>query len=361
MATVYTFLTVHRPAPRTMASALASALGAEAQHVDVADEDTGRTDDRNWDAPVLCTHHPVAGDLALAWDVSASDAVTSPPSEAEAASRLAVLLRTTVLYPAYGVRPSAYWAAGPDGRVARARLLEGEEVPPVLVVDAVEAPMDQLPTARVEVLAELSGEERGDEEHGEHREHEEHGEHGEHEEHEEHGESPPTALPPRPAALASAVDGDAADRDGASWEDGHVRWELYRRAADRPPAHELLLDAVRAETDEPLASAVVVLMLERLPVTEHGRWTAALRSDVRGFAERRSGELAVLASLDRDAAALDAESVEAWSDRLQLRVARGGATRSRRLLDLLAEHGRTKRIRRIAAASAADLRAGRDG
>ncbi|WP_405692721.1 hypothetical protein [Streptomyces sp. NBC_01185] len=346
MATVYTFLTVHRPAPRTMASALASALGAEAQHVDVADEDTGRTDDRNRDAPVLCTRHPVAGDLALAWDVSASDAVTSPPSEAEAASRLAVLLRTTVLYPASGVRPSAYWAAGPDGRVARARLLEGEEVPPVLVVDAVETPMDQLPTARVEVLAELSGEERED---------------GEHEEHGEHGESPPKALPPRPAALASAVDGDAADRDGASWEDGHDRWELYRRAADRPPAHELLLDAVRAETDEPLASAVVVLMLERLPISEHGRWTAALRPDVRGFAERRSGEMAVLASLDRDAAAHDAESVRTWSDRLQLRVARGGATRSRRLLDLLAEHGRTKRIRRIAAASAADLRAGRDG
>ncbi|MFJ8975660.1 hypothetical protein [Streptomyces sp. NPDC102282] len=199
MATVYTFLTVHRPASRTMASALASALGAEAEDVDVADEATERTEDRNWDAPVLCTHRPVAGDLALAWDVSASDAVTSPPSEAETASRLAVLLRTTVLYPAHGVRPSAYWAAGPDGRVARVRLLEGEEVPPALVVDAAEAPMDQLPTARVEVLAELSGEERED------------GEDEAHGERAEHGEGPPTALPPRPAALTSSVDGDAAE------------------------------------------------------------------------------------------------------------------------------------------------------
>ncbi|MGW0785551.1 hypothetical protein [Streptomyces sp. NPDC002913] len=160
MATLYTFLTVHAPAPHTTASALAAALGAETEDVDVAGEVTGRTDDRNWDAPVLCTHHPVAGDLALAWDVSVSDEVTSPPSEAAVAARLAARLRTTVLYPAPGARPSAYWAAGPDGRVARARLLEGEEEPPVLVVDAVEAPMGHLPTARVEVLTELSYEER---------------------------------------------------------------------------------------------------------------------------------------------------------------------------------------------------------
>lgn len=158
--TLFTFLTVHAPAPHTMASALAEALGAETGDVDVADEVTGRTDDRNWDAPVLCTHHPVAGDLALAWDVSVSDGVTSPPSEAVAASRLAARLRTTVLYPAPGVRPSAYRAVGPDGRATRARLLEGEEEPPVLVVDAVEAPMEHLPTARVEVLTELSDEER---------------------------------------------------------------------------------------------------------------------------------------------------------------------------------------------------------
>ncbi|MFE7751911.1 hypothetical protein [Streptomyces sp. NPDC057428] len=84
MTAGYTFLTVHRPAASTMASALAAALGAEAGDVDVADEDTAPGDDRNWDAPVLCTHHPVAGDLALAWDVSVSDALTSPPSDLRA-------------------------------------------------------------------------------------------------------------------------------------------------------------------------------------------------------------------------------------------------------------------------------------
>lgn len=157
MTASYTFLTVHRPAPHLMAAALAGALGVPAAGVDVADEDTGQADDRNWDAPVLCTYRAVAGDLALAWDVSASDAVAAPPGEAEAAPRLADALGTTVLYPAREKAPSAYWAVGPDGTLTRARLLEGEgdEERPVLVVDAVEAPMDQLPSARVEVLAEI--------------------------------------------------------------------------------------------------------------------------------------------------------------------------------------------------------------
>lgn len=154
MTATYSFLTVHRPAPHAMAPALAGALGTRAEDVDAADEDGGRTDDRNWDAPVLCTYRSVAGDLALAWDVSVSDAV-APPAEAEAALRLAASLGTTVLYPAGETPPSAYWAAGPDGTVTRARLYEGEGDLPVHTVDAVETPMEQLPAARVEVFAEI--------------------------------------------------------------------------------------------------------------------------------------------------------------------------------------------------------------
>lgn len=154
MTEFYTFLTVHRPPPHTMASALAGALGVETRDVDVAY--TGDTDDRNWDAPVLCTYDSVTGDLALAWDVSVTDAVAAP-TEPEAALLLAGGLGTTVLYPAQEEPPSAYWAAGPDGTVARARVLEddGGDGPPALSVDAVEAPMEQLPAARVEVLAEI--------------------------------------------------------------------------------------------------------------------------------------------------------------------------------------------------------------
>ncbi|WP_406146240.1 hypothetical protein [Streptomyces sp. NBC_01012] len=195
MTAFYDFLTVRRPAPPAMAAALASLLGVENRYVDVADEDTGQTDERDWDAPVLCTHRAVAGDLAASWDISVSDAVRTPPTEADAALKLAVRLGTTVLYSAREQPPSAYWAAGPDGTVARARVLEGsadgavdgappedvsgdapgdapgaaygdpyaaadDDGPPVLVVDQVEAPMKQLPAARVGVIAEILDQER---------------------------------------------------------------------------------------------------------------------------------------------------------------------------------------------------------
>lgn len=162
-------------------------------------------------------------------------------------------------------------------------------------------------------------------------------------------------LPARLSALDAVVNGDTAPPGKASWEDGHARWELYRRAAEQPAAHALLLDAVRAESDGPLSSAVVVLMLERTPVAEHGSWTAALDPEVREFAERRSGELAVLDSLDRDAAVYDAAEVGSWSDWLQLRVAQSRAESHRHALELLAGHGRTKRIRRTATESLADI------
>lgn len=158
MSAFYNFLTVHRPAPHTIAAALAGAMGLAASDVDVAEEDAEQADQRDWDAPVLCDYREVAGDVALAWDVSVSDAVT-PPGEAETALRLAARLGTTVLYPAQERAPSAYWAAGPDGTVARVRLLEtdgeGDGQPPLLVADAAEARMLQLPAARVEVLAEI--------------------------------------------------------------------------------------------------------------------------------------------------------------------------------------------------------------
>ncbi|MEU2678936.1 hypothetical protein ABZ638_18845 [Streptomyces sp. NPDC007107] len=166
MTALYTFLTVRRPTPHAMARSLAGVLGVETRYVDVADEDGPDTGDRNWDAPVLCTYRSVAGDLALSWDVAVSDAVRTAPDEAEGARRLAASLGTTVLYPAQERPPSAYWAAGPDGTVVRARLLEmdqeADDGSPVLVVDAVEAVMEQLPAARVEVLAEILHEEKVD-------------------------------------------------------------------------------------------------------------------------------------------------------------------------------------------------------
>ncbi|MER5892552.1 hypothetical protein [Streptomyces sp. NPDC001876] len=157
MTARYTFLTVHRPTPDAMAAALADVVGVTAADVDVADEEAA-TAERAWDARVLCGCRGLTGDLALYWDVYvAPDAVSVPPAEPEAASRLAARLGTVVLHPAQGVRPSAYWAVTPDGSRTRARVLEeagGDEEWPPLTVDAVEERIDQLPGARVEPITE---------------------------------------------------------------------------------------------------------------------------------------------------------------------------------------------------------------
>ncbi|MFJ4838636.1 hypothetical protein [Streptomyces sp. NPDC088746] len=152
---LYTFLTVRQPSPEDMAAALAEVLGVQAGEVDVADDTDGH---RDWTAPVLCDYTALNGDLALSWDVRVAPRVgPAPPAEAEAALMLAARLGTTVLHPAGGVRPSAYWAATPDGVRTRARVLDDDtsgDGPPSLTVDAVEEPVGQLPRARVERILE---------------------------------------------------------------------------------------------------------------------------------------------------------------------------------------------------------------
>ncbi|MEV6312965.1 hypothetical protein AB0M10_30800 [Streptomyces sp. NPDC051840] len=164
--TSYSFLTVHRPDPDAMLSALAEIVGVRERDVDIAGESDGHHD---WSAKVLCDYEPLTGDLALAWDVRVSPEL-SPPSEREAARRLAAVLGSTAFHPTAGVRPSAYWATTPEGVTTRARVLdmdpggcgtpdENADRPPALVVDAAEAPLAQLPGARVELIREALGEE----------------------------------------------------------------------------------------------------------------------------------------------------------------------------------------------------------
>lgn len=169
----------------------------------------------------------------------------------------------------------------------------------------------------------------------------------------EHG----PALRDAVTALARTVAGQDLPADEDWWQDGHARWELYRRAAEAEDAGERLLAAVAAESDLPLASAVAVMMLEKVPAGERGRWVDALDPEVRDFARKREHELAVLDTLtagEPPAGSPSAQEIAAWSDWLQLRVA--GAARDRPLLELLAGSGRTKRIRGEARQSAQRVR-----
>ncbi|MEU5167102.1 MULTISPECIES: hypothetical protein [Streptomyces] len=146
--------------------------------VDVA---AGSDGHRDWAPPVLCHFTGLGGDLALAWDVHApADLEPAPPTESEAVLRLAARLGSTVLHPAEGVRPSACWAATPEGTGTRARVLDGEtggdntggdntgghtsghtsghtggEARPVLRADAAEEPVRRLPLSGAERIPEV--------------------------------------------------------------------------------------------------------------------------------------------------------------------------------------------------------------
>jgi hypothetical protein len=125
--------------------------------VDAVDVAEVGVDDRNWQAAVLCTCEPRAGDVTWSLDIFVTDAAGVQRSAAEAAEELAYELRVPVLYDAGGVRPSAYWLAAPDGPRTRARVYDGpdDEDDGSLVIDAVERPVASLPNVRVALQPEV--------------------------------------------------------------------------------------------------------------------------------------------------------------------------------------------------------------
>ena len=137
------------------------------------------------------------------------------------------------------------------------------------------------------------------------------------------------------------------ESEGA-WRSEHGRWELYQQAAVSPQARELLRRAIPLEPVPAMASAVVVMLLERSDRGRRRELVGLLDPAVREFPERRVREIEILESIEGSNGALgaDVEAIETWSDWLQLKVV--GVTRDERVLSVLAERGRTKKIRRLA-------------
>lgn len=150
----YNLLVTEPLSERAVAEALAECFGLPVRDVDVADENADQ-DARNWDAPVLCETHAVRGDVRTSLDIYAQDSVEPQPTEPELAAALARVLGRSVLYPTDSIRPSAYWLAAADGTVTRARLLDPDDDQPGYRVDAVEAPVADLPNAQVIRLPEI--------------------------------------------------------------------------------------------------------------------------------------------------------------------------------------------------------------
>lgn len=149
----YNFLTVEPLSVDVAAAVLAQCLNVRVQEIDVADEDTDQ-ELRNWDALVFCDKVTVLGDVSASLDIYVQESVQPQPSERDLASVFARAADTVVLFPAEEAPPSAYWLAGEDGLVTRARLY-GSDDGPRYTIDRVEDPVGRLPHVTVARIPEV--------------------------------------------------------------------------------------------------------------------------------------------------------------------------------------------------------------
>jgi hypothetical protein len=156
---------------------------------------------------------------------------------------------------------------------------------------------------------------------------------------------------PSPALLGLARDVDVA----GDLADEHVRWAIYQ-AALRHEAYDALRDVLAHEPDHVMGSGAVVAALEQVPRADRSGWVAVARGwTTADFVSRRADELRIAEDVRQDGPVADRDSsddvgtaeIGSWSDWLQRRAA-NPSTRAD-VLGLLAEHGRTRRVRNRAA------------
>jgi hypothetical protein len=140
-----------------------------------------------------------------------------------------------------------------------------------------------------------------------------------------------------------------AGRSDLDLDDGHGRWHLYEHLIDRRLGFDLLRPAVAAEDDKVLAAAVVVRVLEVVPDEERDHWVALLPVEHQAYSRRRADETRALDRAKAGSLAVEEgeSNLDSWSDWLQLRLSAQAVDVG--MIALLAERGRTKRIRRAAA------------
>jgi hypothetical protein len=131
------------------------AVVAELAAVSIDDVDVApaETEERNWDAPALCTYQTIVGDANLSLDIYLT---RSEPPEPEVAARIAAALGVLALYPAQSVPPGSFWLVEPDGSRTRARVEERDRGDATaLVIEAVEKPVAMLPRTKDELQPEV--------------------------------------------------------------------------------------------------------------------------------------------------------------------------------------------------------------
>ncbi|WP_405058258.1 hypothetical protein OG474_36735 [Kribbella sp. NBC_01505] len=146
-------------------------------------------------------------------------------------------------------------------------------------------------------------------------------------------------------ALINSI-ADLVGMEVADVRDEHERWKVYVPATDSDESSELLLRAVRLEPDPNVALSIVLRKLEWISDSDRQSWIDQLVTDKqRDYATRRARDLKVLETRPL-APALHQGIDESWSDWLQVRLAEFSPEPE--VACWLSQHGRTKRIRRLA-------------
>lgn len=128
----------------------------------------------------------------------------------------------------------------------------------------------------------------------------------------------------------------------SDWRDEHQRADLYAAAVQDVRLHDVLYAAVRHEPERVVAGWVVCAAIEHGDADTDGRWLALESAHVD---TRRVHQLLVLRAVRGGAVVTEAD-VDEWPDWLQRRVTQ--TVDRLDVLRLLAEHGRSKRVRREA-------------
>lgn len=146
------------------------------------------------------------------------------------------------------------------------------------------------------------------------------------------------------------------DVEPGDLRDEHERWALYDLTMRREAGLSRLFDLLPMEPEAAVVSSVVVQMLERATPDERSAWLERVPESSRDYALKRKADLEIVDALCQGSLRSEevARSVDDWSDWLQRRIT--VHVEDVAVLEIMAERGRTKRVRRQAAEALRDLR-----
>lgn len=126
-------------------------------------------------------------------------------------------------------------------------------------------------------------------------------------------------------------------------EDEHERWGIYQLALVREDTVEQLRQCVRLEPVEQIAVGIVFELLENESIDDLEDWMSGMSPWAAQLVRERAHDVEILIRCASGDVHVEVDEASHWSDWLQRRLAL--ESRSQEVLQLLANVGRTRRVR----------------